>query len=93
MSLNSNQVKVRYILEEQVKHSNSRIITQEFANPILRQYGIKVPEYALVNNVTDATKKASEIGFPLVAKVVSSEGGHDVMFQYPEGFDSFRNFQ
>src|SRR5919198_1893233 len=75
MGLISKQAKIRNILEEEMKHSG-RIITEEFANQILSEYGIKVPEFALVKNIDEASKKASEIGFPLVAKVVSSEVLH-----------------
>jgi 3-hydroxypropionyl-CoA synthetase (ADP-forming) len=80
MSLISKQAKIRNILEEEMKHSG-RIITEEFANQTLSEYGIKVPEFALVKNATDASKKASEIGFPLVAKVVSSEVLHKTDIQ------------
>ena len=73
MGLISGHVKVRNILEEEIKRSDSRIITEELACQTLNQYGIKVPEFALVKDLTDACKSASEIGFPLVAKVVSSE--------------------
>jgi 3-hydroxypropionyl-CoA synthetase (ADP-forming) len=81
MSLISNEVKIRNVLEEEMKHSKSRIITEEVTNRTLIEYGIKVPEFGLVNNVTDASKKASEIGFPLVAKVVSSEILHKTDIQ------------
>jgi acyl-CoA synthetase (NDP forming) len=76
INLTSKHIKIRNILEEGMKHSDNRTLTEEFANQILSEYGIKVPEFALVKNVMDASKKASEIGFPLVAKVVSTEVLH-----------------
>ena len=81
MNFTANQVNVRKILEEEITYGNNRIITEEIAIETLRGYGIKVPEIALVKNVTDASKKASEIGFPLVAKVVSSEILHKTDIQ------------
>src|SRR6476660_1145480 len=52
---------------------DQKVITEESAKKILADYGIKVPPYALVTTPSEAEKKATEIGFPLVAKVVSPE--------------------
>lgn len=52
---------------------NQKVITEESSKKLLADYGIKVPPYALVTTPDEAEKKASEIGFPLVAKVVSPE--------------------
>ncbi|HKR57699.1 MAG TPA: acetate--CoA ligase family protein, partial [Candidatus Nitrosopolaris sp.] len=51
----------------------NRVITEETAKEILTEYKIKVPPYALVRSESEALEKAREIGFPLVAKVVSAE--------------------
>jgi len=51
----------------------NRVITEESAKEILTEYKIKVPPYALVRSESEALEKAREIGFPLVAKVVSAE--------------------
>jgi len=53
--------------------SGDRIITEESVKEILTDYGFRVPSFAFVTNQEDACKRASEIGFPLVAKVVSPE--------------------
>jgi 3-hydroxypropionyl-CoA synthetase (ADP-forming) len=50
---------------------NQKVITEESSKKLLSDYGIKVPPYALVTTPSEAETKASEIGFPLVAKVVS----------------------
>lgn len=50
-----------------------KVITEESSKNLLADYGIKVPPYALVTTPDEAEMKASEIGFPLVAKVVSHE--------------------
>jgi 3-hydroxypropionyl-CoA synthetase (ADP-forming) len=39
----------------------------------LSEYEIKVPRYALVTDVNESIKKANELGFPLVAKIVSPQ--------------------
>ncbi|HEY1249140.1 MAG TPA: acetate--CoA ligase family protein [Nitrososphaera sp.] len=52
---------------------NQKVITEESSKTLLADYGIKVPPYALVTTPGEAETKAAEIGFPLVAKVVSPE--------------------
>src|SRR5215467_9428705 len=52
---------------------NQKVITEESSKKLLAEYGIKVPPYALVTTPGEAETKATEIGFPLVAKVVSPE--------------------
>ncbi len=50
-----------------------KVITEEQAKQILTEYGVKVPDYALVNSADDAVAKAKKIGFPLVMKIVSPQ--------------------
>ncbi len=50
-----------------------KVITEESAKEILSEYEIKVPRYALVTDVHESIKKANELGFPLVAKIVSPQ--------------------
>lgn len=61
--------------------NKDKVITEELSKEILAAYGIKVPMYALVKTESEAAEKAKQIGFPLVAKVVSPEILHktDVM--------------
>jgi len=52
---------------------NPKVITEDSSKEILGEYGIKVPHYALVTNADEAVQKSKEIGFPLVAKIVSAD--------------------
>lgn len=50
-----------------------KVITEEQAKQILTEYGVKVPDYALVNSADEAAAQAKKIGFPLVMKIVSPQ--------------------
>jgi 3-hydroxypropionyl-CoA synthetase (ADP-forming) len=63
-------MKAREILD-MVFSRNEGIVTEDAAKEILTNYGIKVPSYALVKTESEAAEKAKQIGFPLVAKIVS----------------------
>ena len=63
---------IQNIFDNNVSGKN-KVITEESAKEILTEYQIKVPPYALVRSESEALEKAKQIGFPLVAKVVSSE--------------------
>ena len=63
--------KIQNIVES--SKGNPKVITEESSKEILSEYGIKVPQYALVTNSDEAVKKSKEIGFPLVAKIVSAD--------------------
>ncbi|MGH9991686.1 MAG: acetate--CoA ligase family protein [Nitrososphaera sp.] len=53
--------------------SKEKVITEELAKQVLTEYGVKVPRYALARSAEEAEKKAREVGFPLVAKIVSPQ--------------------
>jgi 3-hydroxypropionyl-CoA synthetase (ADP-forming) len=53
--------------------TKEKVITEELAKQVLTEYGVKVPKYALAKNTSDAEKMAGEVGFPLVAKIVSPQ--------------------
>jgi 3-hydroxypropionyl-CoA synthetase (ADP-forming) len=63
--------KIQNIVES--SKGNPRVITEESSKEILGEYGIKVPKYALVTSSDEAVQKSKEIGFPLVAKIVSPD--------------------
>ena len=63
--------KIQNIVES--SRGNPKVITEESSKEILSEYGIKVPQYALVTSSDEAVKKSKEIGFPLVAKIVSAD--------------------
>ena len=62
-------------IDEIIKASrgNPKVITEDSAKEILSQYSINVPAYALVTSSKDSISKARDIGFPLVAKIVSPD--------------------
>ncbi|CAN5535930.1 acetate--CoA ligase family protein [soil metagenome] len=63
--------KIQNIVES--SKGDPKVITEESSKEILSDYGIKVPQYALVTSSDEAVKKSKEIGFPLVAKIVSPD--------------------
>jgi 3-hydroxypropionyl-CoA synthetase (ADP-forming) len=63
--------KIQNIVES--SKGNPKVITEESSKEILSEYGIKVPQYALVTSSDEAVKKSKDIGFPLVAKIVSAD--------------------
>ncbi|HYZ59329.1 MAG TPA: acetate--CoA ligase family protein [Nitrososphaeraceae archaeon] len=64
--------QIREVYEEARKR-NQNVITEESAKSILTAYGINVPPYALVSTTQEATDKAKQLGYPLVAKIVSPD--------------------
>jgi 3-hydroxypropionyl-CoA synthetase (ADP-forming) len=64
--------KVVKILDDTIR-KGSNVITEEDAKSILSIYGIRVPDYSIVTTDSEATSRAKEIGFPVVAKIVSNE--------------------
>ena len=58
---------------QDARKNNQSVITEESAKAILNNYGIKVPPSALVSTTQEAADKAKQLGFPLVAKIVSPE--------------------
>ncbi len=64
--------KVVKILDDAIR-KGSNVITEEDAKSILSIYGIRVPDYSIVTTDSEAMTKAKEIGFPLVAKIVSDQ--------------------
>src|SRR5579872_1262193 len=58
---------------EETFATDHKVITEDLSKAVLKKYGIKVPGYALVNNVKEATRAAKKLGFPLVMKVVSPQ--------------------
>ena len=71
--MNKDNNEVKEIFERVISGKEDKVITEEAAKQILTHYGIKVPNYTLVSSADDAEKKAKELGFPLVAKIVSPQ--------------------
>ncbi len=66
-----DKLKIQSIVES--SKGDPKVITEESSKEILSEYGIKVPQYALVTSADEAIKRSREIGFPLVAKIVSAD--------------------
>ncbi|MGI0037448.1 MAG: 3-hydroxypropionate--CoA ligase [Nitrososphaera sp.] len=64
--------KVEKIFND-VFSTKEKVITEELAKQVLTEYGVKVPKYALARNSSEVEKMAGEVGFPLVAKIVSPQ--------------------
>ncbi len=64
--------KVQKIFND-VFTSKEKVITEELAKQVLTEYGVKVPKYALAKSADEAGKQAQEMGYPLVAKIVSPQ--------------------
>ncbi len=53
--------------------TDHKVITEELAKSVLKEYGIAVPPFALAKTADEAVQAAQDIGFPLVMKVVSPQ--------------------
>ena len=65
-------VAVAKIFDDTIK-TDHKVITEDLSKSILKSYGVKVPPFALVTSTAEAVKSATQIGFPLVMKVVSPQ--------------------
>ena len=61
------------VIFDEIITTDHKVITEELSKKILKNYGVKVPPFALVTSAEDAAKQAKKIGFPLVMKVVSPQ--------------------
>src|SRR5207302_9923443 len=53
--------------------NQEKVLTEETAKDLLAKYGIQVPKSALVTSESEAIHQAKQLGFPLVAKIVSPD--------------------
>jgi 3-hydroxypropionyl-CoA synthetase (ADP-forming) len=53
--------------------TKEKVITEDLVKQVLREYGIKVPPYRLAGSEAEAESMAEQLGFPLVAKIVSPQ--------------------
>jgi len=56
--------------------SERQIMTEVDSKALLREYGVPVNETLFARNANEAVRKAREVGFPVVLKVVSDEITH-----------------
>ena len=64
--------KVQRIFND-IFSNGEKVITEELSKQVLSEYGVTVPRYALVKSSEEAEMKAREVGFPVVAKIVSPD--------------------
>ncbi len=57
----------------QARSENRKALLESEAKEIVKEYGITVPKFQLATNEKEAAKIAEQIGFPVVAKIVSPE--------------------
>jgi acyl-CoA synthetase (NDP forming) len=70
----SSKASARAVLEKALKGANGAAALDEVASKkLLRAYGIPVSKEEIAQTAADAVKIAKEIGFPVVAKVVSAD--------------------
>lgn len=72
--VSSSKPAARAVLEKALKSANGAAALDEVASKkLLRAYGIPISKEAIAQTATEAAKIAKQIGFPVVAKVVSAE--------------------
>lgn len=64
--------KVQKVFDD-VFLTKEKVITEELAKSVLSEYSVRVPPYALVTSASESESKARQLGFPLVAKIVSPQ--------------------
>lgn len=64
------------ILEAQNIVKGKTALTDEESIKLMQIYGIRVPEYAIVDNIEDAIRESKRIGFPVVMKISTDQPVH-----------------
>jgi 3-hydroxypropionyl-CoA synthetase (ADP-forming) len=68
----ANQREVQRIFDDAIA-TKEKVITEDLAKQVLRECDVRVPPYRLATNETEAESMAGQLGFPLVAKIVSPQ--------------------
>lgn len=72
--VSSSKPAARAVLEKALKSASGAAALDEVASKkLLKAYGIPISKEAIAQTATEAAKIAKQIGFPVVAKVVSAE--------------------
>jgi acetyltransferase len=69
----SSKPAARAVLEKTLKAANGAALDEVASKKLLKAYGIPISREAIARSAADAATIARQIGFPVVAKVVSSE--------------------
>jgi 3-hydroxypropionyl-CoA synthetase (ADP-forming) len=76
----ANQREVQRIFDDAIA-AKEKVITEDLAKQVLRECDVRVPPYRLATNETEAESMAGQLGFPLVAKIVSPQILHKTEVQ------------
>jgi acetyltransferase len=69
----TSKASARAVLEKALKNAKGAALDEVASKNLLKAYGIPVSKEAIAQTAPEAVKIAKEIGFPVVAKVVSAE--------------------
>ncbi|MBR0786106.1 acetate--CoA ligase family protein [Bradyrhizobium iriomotense] len=71
--VSSSKPAARAVLEKALKSANGAALDEIASKKLLKAYGIPISKEAIAQTSAEAVKIARQIGFPVVAKVVSAE--------------------
>src|SRR5689334_12049374 len=71
--VSSSKPAARAMLEKALKAANGAALDEVASKKLLKAYGIPISREAIAQTAAEAAKIAKQIGFPVVAKVVSAE--------------------
>ncbi|MDN5003036.1 acetate--CoA ligase family protein [Bradyrhizobium sp. GCM10027634] len=71
--ISSSKPAARAVLEKTLKSANGAALDEVASKKLLKAYGIPVSKEGIAQTAAEAAKIAKQIGFPVVAKVVSAE--------------------
>jgi len=69
----SSKASARALLEKTLKNVNGAALDEVASKKLLKAYGIPISKEGIAQTAAEAAKIAKSIGFPIVAKVVSSD--------------------
>jgi acetate---CoA ligase (ADP-forming) len=71
--VSSSKPSARALLEKTLKSADGAALDEVASKKLLKAYGIPISKEAIAQSAAEAAKIAKEIGFPVVAKVVSPD--------------------
>lgn len=71
--VSSSKPAARAVLEKALRSASGAALDEVASKKLLKAYGIPISKEAIAQTATEAAKIAKQIGFPVVAKVVSAE--------------------
>ncbi|MBB4375235.1 acetyltransferase [Bradyrhizobium sp. cir1] len=71
--VSSSKPAARAVLEKALNSANGAALDEVASKKLLKAYGIPISKEAIAQTAAEAVKIAKQIGFPVVAKVVSAE--------------------